>query len=174
MKKPGIKIKIAGGTTSEHPKVSVITSLQVNKKLAQPSNTEAKSQLSKTVPPQPSSLIPQSGAKSKLNTAGSSSKTTADIPSPSQRFTSALNSANVSVQRSGSEQLAAESRDRSGSDVSSSNSENESSSGNESSSDDDSAGERTGGKTKQGKTVVFFHFVLFPFYATQRGRKTNP
>ena len=157
MKKPGIKIKIAAGTTSEHPKVSVITSLQVNKKLTQPSNTETKTA---TVPSQPSSLIAQtqSGAKSKLNTAGSSAKSPAGIPSPSQRFTSALNSANVSVPRSESEQVAAESCDRSGSEVSSSNSENESSSGNESSSDDESAGERTGGKTKQGTVCYYFIF----------------
>lgn len=154
MKKPSIKIKIAGGTSSEHPKISVITSLQVNKKLTTPTSVN---QPLTALQAEPQA---QSGGTSKLNTAGSSANYIVD--SPGQRFSGALNSADAAstgpapgllFPQTGSEPAMSESRG--GSEGFSS--ENESSSGNDSSDDEDESfmGESISGKTKHGKFVSF-------------------
>lgn len=173
MKKPGIKIKIAGNTISGHPKVSVITSITgpVAEEITHSSSEEGQELATTTesgLPDQTTQPHIGTGSKSKLNTASLNSKANlssqSSVPSPGLRHTSALNSqtsalnsASLLYAPSGDEpvDVVSESRD-SGSEgsVSSSNSENESSSGNDSSSDEEeSADEPTGGKTKHGGKV---------------------
>lgn len=164
-KKPAIKIKIAGGTTNENPKVSVITSLQVNKKLTQPTR-ESNSSSAEVMPLEALTLDGHkvSDVNSKLNNPGPGfSSISSSLPSPGQRFTSALNTAHLLVPGARIEQTSSQ--------IARSSSENESSSG-ESSSDESSRG-LTARRSKHGKVVELGTILGKPHHPVRKSAFEN-